>query len=110
MPRSWIAGIHRWLGLGELALSPVVEYLARTLSAFYAIFGALCLLVATDLERYRPVAWFLGAVQVVMGVIFIVVDVTAGMPSWWTTYEGPSEIIIGAIMVFLARPARRSPN
>jgi hypothetical protein len=107
MPRSWIAETHRWLGLGELPSGPVVEYLARTLSAFYAMFGALCLLVATDLERYRPVARFLGAAQVVMGLVFVGVDLAAGMPSWWTACEGPPEIGIGALMMILARPARR---
>jgi hypothetical protein len=106
MPRSWISETHHWLGLGELPSAPVVEYLARTLSAFYAMFGALCLLVATDLERYRPVAWFLGVAQVVIGAVFIGVDLTAGMPSWWTACEGPSEIVIGAVMMVLARRRR----
>jgi hypothetical protein len=91
-----------------LPSAPVVEYLARTLSAFYAMFGALCLLVATDLERYRPVAWFLGAAQVVMGIVFIGVDLAAGMPTWWIAYEGPSEVVIGAVMMVLARSPRKS--
>jgi hypothetical protein len=108
MPTSWIAKTHRWLGLGELPVGPVVEYLARTLSAFYAMFGALCLLLATDLERYRPVAWFLGAAGLVMGVVFIGVDLVAGIPSWWTVGEGPSEVVIGAIMMVLARPRNAS--
>jgi hypothetical protein len=110
MPSSWIARTHQWLGLGELPSAPVVEYLARTLSAFYAMFGALCLLVATDLERYRPVAWFLGAAGLVMGVVFLGVDLAARMPPWWTACEGPSEVIIGAVMMVLARLGRKSPN
>src|SRR5262249_6130926 len=39
MPSSWMAATHRWLGLGEMPTGPVVEYLARSLSAFYAING-----------------------------------------------------------------------
>src|SRR6516164_8620568 len=42
VPVSWMAATHRWLGLGEIPIAPVVEYLARSLSAFYAVFGALC--------------------------------------------------------------------
>ena len=49
MPFSWMAATHRWLGLGEMPTGPVVEYLARSLSAFYAVMGALCLVVAADL-------------------------------------------------------------
>ena len=54
MPLSWMATTHRWLGLGEMPTASVVEYLARSVSAFYALLGALCLVVAADLERYRP--------------------------------------------------------
>ena len=36
MPLSWMAATHRWLGLGEMPTGPVVEYLARSVSAFYA--------------------------------------------------------------------------
>ena len=54
MPFAWMAATHRWLGLGEMPAAPVVEYLARSVSAFYALVGALCLLVAADLDRYRP--------------------------------------------------------
>ena len=39
MPLSWMAATHRWLGLGEMPTGPVVEYLARSLSAFYAFLG-----------------------------------------------------------------------
>jgi hypothetical protein len=45
MPFSWMVAAHRWLGLGEMPSCPVVEYLARSVSAFYALFGALCLAV-----------------------------------------------------------------
>jgi hypothetical protein len=41
MPVSWMAATHRWLGLGEMPTGPVVEYLSRSLSAFYALMGAL---------------------------------------------------------------------
>jgi hypothetical protein len=60
MPFSWMSGTHRWLGLGEMPTGPVVEYLARSLSAFYAVMGALCLVVSANLERYRPLVRFLG--------------------------------------------------
>jgi hypothetical protein len=57
---SWMAATHRRLGLGEMPTTPVVEYLARSVSASYAVTGARCLVVAADLERYRPLVRFPG--------------------------------------------------
>src|ERR671927_409654 len=68
MPVSWMAATHRWLGLGEMPTGPIVEYLARSLSAFYALVGALCLVVASDLDRYRPLVRFLGLAFALMSV------------------------------------------
>ena len=81
MPMSWMAATHRWLGLGEMPTGPIVEYLARSVSAFYAFFGALCLLLATDLERYCPIVRFLGVAFALMGAIFTSLGrtVTAGV-------------------------------
>ena len=105
MPLSWMAAAHRWLGLGEMPTGPVVEYLARSLSAFYAIMGALCLVLAADLERYRPLVRFLGVAFALMSVVFLGVDLPAGMPWWWSASEGPGGVVFGALLIVLARPA-----
>ncbi len=93
MPFSWMAATHRWLGLGEMPAAPVEEYLARSVSAFYALVGALCLVLASDLGRYRPLVQFLGVAFALMGLVFLWVDLAAGMPWWWTASEGPPETI-----------------
>ena len=105
MPFSWMAATHRWLGLGEMPTGPVVEYLARSLSAFYAVMGALCLVVAADLERYRPLVRFLGVAFALMSVALLGVDVAVGMPWWWTVSEGPGGVVFGTLLFVLARPA-----
>lgn len=107
MPVSWMVAVHRWLGLGEMPTSPVVEYLARSLSAFYALVGALLLVLASDLERYRPLVRYLSAAVVLMSATFTWVDWAAGMPWWWTTFEGPPGVALGAWMFFLARADQR---
>ena len=104
MPLSWMAATHRWLGLGEMPTAPIVEYLARSLSAFYALVGALCLMVAADLERYRPLVQFLGLAIVLMSVVALGVDLAVGMPWWWSASEGPGGVVLGALMFILARP------
>jgi hypothetical protein len=105
MPVPWMAATHRWLGLGEMPTGPVVEYLARSLSAFYAIMGALCLLLTTDLGRYRPLVRFLGVAFALMSLVFLGVDLAAGMPWWWSASEGPGGVVLGALLFVLARPA-----
>ena len=104
MPFSWMVATHRWLGLGEMPTAPVVEYLARSVSAFYALLGALCLVMASDLERYRPLVRFFGVALALLGIVFTGVDLAAGMPWWWTALEGPGAVPVGALVYFLARP------
>jgi hypothetical protein len=100
---SWMASIHDGLGLGPMPTGPAVEYLARSVSAFYVLFGAVCLVLAGDLERYRPLARFLAALLGLMGVAMLGIDVAAGMPAWWTVSEGPPEIVFAGLMFVLAR-------
>ena len=108
MPFSWMVATHRWLGLGEMPTAPVVEYLARSVSAFYALLGALCLVMASDLERYRPLVRFFGVALALLGIVFTGVDLAAGMPWWWTALEGPGAVPVGALVYFLARPVHRA--
>ena len=103
MPKSWMASTHEWLGLGEFPAAPIVENLARSVSAFYAIFGAVCLVLAADLERYRPLVRFLGAVVALFAVVLIGIDLSAGMPVWWTASEGLSTLVFGVLMFVLSR-------
>jgi hypothetical protein len=102
-----MAATHRWLGLGELPVAPIMEYLARSVSAFYVLFGAVCLVMASDLERYRPLVRFLAVAVILLSIVFTGVDLAAGMPWWWTAFEGPPGIGVGALLFFLARPMDR---
>jgi hypothetical protein len=86
---------------------PVVEYLARSVSAFYALVGALCVVVASDVDRYRPLVRLLGMGVALMGLVLLFIDLAAGMPWWWTASEGPGSIVVGAVLFVLARPGRR---
>jgi hypothetical protein len=105
MPSTWMAATHRWLGLGEMPTGPVVEYLARDLSAFYALVGALLLVMASDLGRYRPLVRFFALAFIVLSILFTGVDLAAGMPWWWSASEGPGGVVFGALLFVLARPA-----
>src|SRR5262249_61889667 len=43
LPTAWMAAAHVWLGLGPFPDSPLTEYLTRSLSGLYALWGPLYL-------------------------------------------------------------------
>jgi hypothetical protein len=103
MPASWMAAVHAGLGMGALPNAPIVDYLARSLSAFYAMFGAVFVFVSLDLDRYRPLIRLLAWLLCGFSVVLLGVDIAAGMPWWWTVSEGPPGVLVSLWMVRLAR-------
>jgi len=103
MPFAWMAAIHRQLGMGELPEGPIVGYLTRSVSALYAMHGALVWFVSTDVRRYLPVVKCLAVLGIVFGAGMIVLDVSVQMPAFWSIAEGPFVIALGAVLLWLAR-------
>ena len=112
LPTEWMAAIHQWIGLGELPRAPITEYLARSLSLFYALFGGLIWLVSLDLRRYRLVVLYLGWTGVAFGVVMTLVDLAAPMPLNWTLSEGPGAIVLSAVILWLVHglPRKETPD
>jgi len=106
LPVRWMAVTHEWLGLGEFPESPLVDYLTRSVSLLYASNGGLLLVASFDVRRYRPVLVYLGIATAVGGLILLRFDLRAGLPAYWTLWEGPSVAVIGCLMVWLALRAR----
>jgi hypothetical protein len=93
MPYAWMEGIHQALGMGTLPAQPIVGYLARSLSLFYALMGGLLWICSFDLHRSRVVLCYLGAAFIFFGMLIWGVDIVEGMPSYWRNVEGP--VVIG---------------
>jgi len=102
MPFAWMQDIHRQLGMGELPDGPIIGYLTRSLSAMYALHGAIVLFVSGDVRRYLPVVKCLAVLAIVFGAGMLVLDALVGMPLAWTACEGPSVIVLGGLMLWLA--------
>jgi hypothetical protein len=98
-----MAAVHEGLGMGELPSQPVVAYLARSTSAFYAVLGGLFWVVSCDLPRHRQVLRYLGAATVLVGSMLLAVDLVEGMPLWWSLSEGPFNIVFGVVILLLSR-------
>jgi hypothetical protein len=107
MPRTWMSATHAWLGLGPLPEGPIVDYLARSVSAIYAMTGAVCWLFSTDVRRYAPAIRFAAWLGVPAGGIFAWIDASAGLPRAWRLSEGP---FILALSIVLIRLCRRVPR
>ncbi len=102
MPYDWMNIIHRQQGLGELPHVPIVGYLTRSISALYALQGALLVFIASDLPRYLPVVRFLALAGAVFGTMMVGIDWAVGMPVLWTIGEGPWVILLSAVILWLA--------
>ena len=107
LPTAWMAAIHQWLGLGEFPEAAITEYLAHSLSALYAVFGGLSILVSLDVRRFGPVITYLAWVTMAFGVVITGVDVMAGMPAYWTLAEGPPTLAVGLVILLLNRRVQR---
>lgn len=103
MPLSWMAGIHEELGLGELPKAKVVEYLARSTSIFYAHHGAMLLFLSFNVRRWRNVILFGSFLGFLIGALLLTTDLAIGMPAFWTAGEGPTILVLSALVFWLAR-------
>jgi hypothetical protein len=103
MPFSWMQEIHRWIGLGELQRGPIIDYLTRSLSLMYAMHGALIYFVSLNVRRFLPIVRFLAILCVVFGSSMIALDAAAAMPTYWIVCEGPFIIILGLVILLLAK-------
>jgi hypothetical protein len=102
MPFAWMKDIHRVMGMGELPEGPIMGYLTRSLSAMYAMHGALVFFISLDVRRYLPVVKFLAVLGLLFGSGMLVLDIRVGMPPSWIIGEGPFIIALGGVMLWLA--------
>lgn len=100
MPLRAMDAVHRALGMGPLPSGPIVEYLARSTSAFYALLGGLLWAISLDLPRYRPLVRLTGLASVALGALLLWTDLKAGLPWFWEIAEGPFDALCGVILVW----------
>ena len=106
-PFSWMNEIHRSLGLGELPNTPVVQYMARSLSAMYAFFAVLLLWVSFRIDSHLDFLQIGSLSGMVLGGILLFVDISAGLPMDWILGEGPLIIVVFGLILFLVRKLKK---
>ena len=109
LPTEWMARTHRWLGLGDFPASPLVDYLTRSISALYCIYGGLMLVLSRDIRRFAPLVVYIAATGVAFGAAMIAIDLGADLPLYWSVGEGSSSLLLGLLTLWLARGIQRPP-
>jgi hypothetical protein len=86
---SAMDSVHQSLGLGTLPDGPMTLYLARSASVLYASIGPVYLFLARDPMVYSALLRLLGTIKIFLGASLVAIDVAAGLPWFWTAWEGP---------------------
>ncbi len=103
MPRSWMEASHAWLGLGEMPGGAVTMFMIRQASYSYGIHGVAMWVMASDVERFRPMVKLVGFSFLLAGPVFFLIDYTSGMPWWWTANDAVGCSSIGAALIWFNR-------
>jgi hypothetical protein len=76
-------------------------YLTRSLSAMYAMHGAVELFVSLDVRRFLPVVKLIAVLGILFGLWMTALDVAVGMPLFWIVSEGPVIFLLCCIVFWL---------
>ena len=101
MPRQWMEAAHSWLGLGEMPEGAIVNFIIRQASFTYGLHGVLLWLLSWDVVRFRPLVVFTGISYIVAAPAFFMIDMTSGMPWFWTVGDAGSCLCFGSVLLCL---------
>ena len=103
MPRSWMEIANAWLGLSPMPHGPLLMFMIRQASYTYGVHGLSLWLIATDVKRFHPFIVFNAIAFLVAAPVFFLIDITSGMPWWWTMSDPVSCGFFGAALLLLSR-------
>jgi hypothetical protein len=101
LPREWMEAVHGRLGLAEMPTGPVFDSVMRQVSFTYGLHGVALWIIASDVVRYRPLVVFTGIGYLLAGPVFLLIDLTAGLPGFWLAGNGGSCVLVGLIVLGL---------
>ena len=103
MPRSWMEASHAWLGMGEFTGGAVTMFMIRQASYVYGMHGVSLWVLASDVNRFRPLILLNGISFLLAAPVFLIIDYTAGMPLYWTLSDAAGCGFFGAALLWLNR-------
>lgn len=102
MPQSWMETAHLWLDMGQMPDGPVVLFMIRQASYAYGMHGISLWVLASDVERFRPLIILNGISFLLAGPVFFLIDYSAGMPMWWTVGDSVACLFFGIALLWLS--------
>jgi hypothetical protein len=102
MPQSWMESAHLWLDMGRMPDGPVVLFMIRQASYAYGMHGISLWVLASDVERFRPLIILNGISFLLAGPVFFLIDYSAGMPMWWTVGDTVACFFFGVALLWLS--------
>jgi hypothetical protein len=110
LPRDWMEAIHAGMGLPEMPKGPVFDSVMRQVSFTYGLHGVALWFIAADVGRYRPLVILTAIGYLLAGPVFIVIDLSNGMPWSWMAGNGGSCLLIGALLLGLLWGEKSAAN
>jgi len=110
MPRSWMEVSHAWLGLGEMPSGPIIMFMIRQASYVYGMHGISLWVLASNVERFRPLVILNGISFLLAAPLFFIIDYTAGLPFWWTLFDTLGCGFFGGALLLLNRRGAEPKN
>lgn len=102
MPRSLMEISHSWLGMGQMPDGPLVMFMIRQASYAYGMHGISLWILATDVDRFRPLVILNGVSFLLAAFVFVLIDYSAGMPIWWTLVDLVACMFFGVALLWLS--------
>jgi hypothetical protein len=103
LPVETMGRIHLLLGLGEMPISPIVEYLARSVSLFYALQGFILWYISSKPEVYLKFLKFYLWISYPFAIGLFFIDLNAGMPLYWIGGEAPLALVLITLLLLLVK-------
>jgi len=105
LPVMWMETISGWLGLKDIPLhqQPITIYLARSASLLYAVHGFLTFWVSLYPKKYWDLIPVFAILHIFIGIFMLGIDLTSGMPWYWTAGEGGPIAVFGLVLLWLFR-------
>lgn len=103
MPRSWMEVSHAWLGMDEMPSGPLIMFMIRQSSYTYGMHGVSLWVLASNVVRFRALVLLNGIAYLLAAPVFFLIDVTSGMPWYWTVSDCLGCGLLGAALLLLDR-------